>query len=202
MRLNADIIYHNLKDTLDEGLAGLLVGLAAWQNRGLTKDIERLSPYLIDRLLHAETANMSAGLMRGKAGLAYALAKCEELSESKEQKLLCQKRREELFLMIRSEYCGSLSAWPDTEKLARPLFPALDLEKGAPGIGLSAANSSNELLSLSAESICRGSLLPADTILRGNAGSALLLIKAAETLKENKYLEPEGTGDSGFSTHT
>ena len=186
--IDEEVLTACVKNTLEEGLAGLLVGLSAWRTEGLMEDIHKLLPYILDRLIHAETANMSAGLMRGKAGLAYALSLCEELTEKKEQKRLCRKRREELFRELRREYSESLSAWPDREKLDRPLFPACDFEKGAPGIGLAAAKDSNELLRLSAESICRGSLLPADTILKGNAGSALLLIKAAETLKEKEYL--------------
>ena len=186
--INDEVLKACSSSTLEEGLAGLAVGLSAWKNKGLDQDINRLIPCIIDRLLQAETADMSAGLMRGKAGFAYALSLCEELTENKEQRHLCRNRREELFREVRSEYSEKLSAWPDQEKLDRPLFHALDLEKGGPGIGLAAADCSHELLRLSADSICRKSLLPTDTILKGNAGSALLLMKAAETLKENQYL--------------
>ena len=187
-RINDEVLEACPQDTLEEGLAGLAVGLTAWKHKGLAEEINRQIPYITDRLLHAETADLSAGLMRGKAGLAYALSLCEELTENKEQRYLCRNRREELFREVRSEYSEKLSAWPDQEKLDRPLFHALDLEKGGPGIGLAAADCSHEMLRLSADSVCRGSLLPTDTILKGNAGSALLLMKAAETLKEMKYL--------------
>lgn len=190
--INDEVLKACSRSTLEEGLAGLAVGLSAWKNKGLDQDINRLIPYIIERLLQAETADMSAGLMRGKAGLACALSSCEELTESIEQRHVCKMRREELFREIRSEYSEKLSAWPDQEKLDRPLFPAFDLEKGGPGIGLAAAGCSHELLRLSADSICRKSLLPTDTVLKGNAGSALLLMKAAETLKENQYLDSCG----------
>ncbi|MBQ8970288.1 MAG: DUF4135 domain-containing protein, partial [Lachnospiraceae bacterium] len=194
-----DVLRACKRNTLEDGLAGLLVGLALWKRRGLLTEENGIVPYITDQLLHADTAQLGAGLMRGKAGLCLALSLCEKLVKDSEQSLLYRKRREELFSEIRGEYSESLMAWPDREKLDRPLFPAYDLEKGAPGIGLSAAfqlkadlpvlqGLAEELLKLSAESVCKGTLLPTDTILKGNAGAALFLLEASEVLGEKEYL--------------
>ena len=198
-----DVLRACTRNTLEEGLAGLLVGLAFWQRRGLLTEENGIVPYITDQLLHADTAQLGAGLMRGKAGLCLALSLCEELAKDQKQGLLCRKRREELLSEIKDEYSESLMAWPDRERLDRPLFPVYDLEKGAPGIGLSAAfllkadppalqGLAEELLKLSAESVCKGTLLPTDTILQGNAGTALFLLEAAEALGEKEYLASAG----------
>ena len=57
--INDEVLKACSKNTLEEGLAGLAVGLSAWKNKGLARDINRLIPYIIDRLLHAETDILS-----------------------------------------------------------------------------------------------------------------------------------------------
>ena len=111
------------RNTLEDGLAGLLVGLALWQRRESLTEGNDIVTYITDQLLHADSSNMGAGLMRGKAGLCLALSLCEELTKDSEQSLLYRRRHKELFAEILGEYSESLMAWSDREKLARPLFP-------------------------------------------------------------------------------
>lgn len=138
------------------------------------------------------------GMMKGKAGLMYALCLCAGHVKEKGKRDRCMERGRELVSEILAGYSSRLGAWPDRERLDRPLFPACDLERGAPGIGLMASRclsllpGAEELLRLAADSIRSENLLETDTLLKGNAGAALCLIEAARALNDRSCLARAG----------
>jgi len=143
-------------------------------------------------------AGLIYGMMKGKAGLMYALCLCAGHVKEKGKRDRCMERGRELVSEILAGYSSRLGAWPDRERLDRPLFPACDLERGAPGIGLMASRCLNflpeaeELLRLAADSVRSDELLETDTLLKGNAGAALCLIEAARALNDRNYLAHAG----------
>ena len=153
---------------------------------------------IADRLTESADTLKGAGLLRGKAGAAYALALCAGAADSAERKRKWIGKSAECLAKIRLEYSDRLADWPDLERLDRPLFPGCGLDTGAPGIGLAAAcclrevPGAEEVLKLAVSSICAHGLPETDTLRKGLAGSSLCLLEAAAALQSPEYLTMAG----------
>lgn len=181
------------------GSAGLAIGVYSYvDNKDLRESCCSILSRIRDRLLDAGIDVMPPGLLGGKSGVAYALTLCGRVFKSEETGKNCNRLADKIFGSVYEQYNERLNAWTDDIGVYSRDYMCLDIAGGAPGTGLAALlsvediPSAGKVFDVAMKSVFHHGMLEEDDLVSGNAGVVAFLLEAYKKTGRKEYLKRAG----------